>query len=103
VPLDEAAGWDSADLARELAAPVILVVGLRLGCINHALLTVEAIARRGLALAGWIGNRIDPQMLRAAQNIDSLRERIAAPLLGVLPWCERPDPAAHAGHVRLPD
>lgn len=101
VPLAD--DYDSADLARELALPVILVVGLRLGCINHTLLTVEAIERRGLELAGWIGNRIDPHMLRAAQNIDSLRERIPAPLLGVLPWCERPDPAAHAGHVRLPD
>jgi len=101
VPLAD--DYDSADLASELALPVILVVGLRLGCISHALLTVEAIERRGLGLAGWIGNRIDPQMLRAAQNIDSLRERIPAPLLGVLPWCERPDPAAHAGHVRLPD
>jgi dethiobiotin synthetase len=101
VPLAD--DYDSADLATELALPVILVVGLRLGCINHALLTVEAIERRGLKLAGWIGNRIDPQMLRAAQNIDSLCERIPAPLLGVLPWCERPDPAAHAGSLRLPD
>ena len=101
VPLAD--DYDSADLATELALPVVLVVGLRLGCINHALLTVEAIERRGLKLAGWIGNRIDPQMLRAAQNIDSLCERIPAPLLGVLPWCERPDPAAHAGSLRLPD
>jgi dethiobiotin synthetase len=101
VPLAE--DYDSADLAAELGLPVILVVGLRLGCINHALLTVEAIERRGLKLAGWIGNRIDPQMLRAEQNIDSLRERIPAPLLGVLPWSERPEPAAHASHVRLPD
>ena len=101
VPLAD--DYDSADLAAELALPVILVVGLRLGCINHALLTVEAIDRRGLQLAGWIGNQIDPQMLRAAQNIDSLRERIPAPLLGVLPWRERPDPATDAGHLRLPD
>ncbi len=101
VPLAD--DYDSADLAAELALPVILVVGLRLGCINHALLTVEAIDRRGLGLAGWIGNHIDPQMLRAAQNIDSLRERIPAPLLGVLPWRERADPATHAGRLRLPD
>ena len=101
VPLTD--DYDSADLATELALPVILVVGLRLGCISHALLTVEAIERRGLNLAGWIGNRIDPQMLRAEQNIESLRERIAAPLLGVLPWSEHPDPAAHASQVRLPD
>jgi dethiobiotin synthetase len=101
VPLAD--DYDSADLATDLALPVILVVGLRLGCISHALLTVEAIEDRGLKLAGWIGNRIDPQMLRAAQNIDSLRERIHAPLLGVLPWSERPSPVAHAHHVRLPE
>jgi dethiobiotin synthetase len=101
VPL--AGDYDTADLATELALPVILVVGLRLGCINHALLTVEAIEHRGLELAGWIGNRIDPHMLRAEENIESLRERIAAPLLGVLPWSACPDPAAHADHVRLPD
>lgn len=101
VPLAD--DYDSADLAAELALPLILVVGLRLGCINHALLTVEAIERRGLELAGWIGNRIDPHMLRAEQNIDSLRKRIPAPLLGVLPWSEHPDPAAYARHVRLPE
>ena len=82
---------------------MILVVGLRLGCINHALLSVEAIERRGLVLAGWIGNHIDPHMLRPAQNIDSLRTRIPAPLLGVLPWSPERDPAAHAHGLRLPD
>ena len=101
VPL--AGDYDTAALATELALPVILVVGLRLGCINHALLTVEAIEHRGLELAGWIGNRIDPHMLRAEENIESLRERIAVPLLGVLPWSACPDPAAHADHVRFPD
>ncbi len=101
VPLAD--GYDSADLATDLALPVILVVGLRLGCINHALLTVEAIERRGLLLAGWVANRIDPHMLRPEQNIDSLRARIPAPLLGVQPWCETRDPAAHADQLRLPD
>ncbi len=60
VPLDER--YDTADLARILALPVILVVGMRLGCLNHALLTAEAITRRGLTLAGWVANRIDPAM-----------------------------------------
>lgn len=101
VPLAE--DYDSADLAVDLGLPVILVVGLRLGCINHALLSVEAIERRGLVLAGWIGNHIDPHMLRPAQNIDSLRTRIPAPLLGVLPWSPERDPAAHAHDLRLPD
>lgn len=101
VPLAD--DYDTADLAVDLALPVVLVVGLRLGCINHALLTVEAIERRGLRLAGWVGNCIDPKMLRATQNIDSLRARIPAPLLGVLPWSETRDPAAHSDRVRLPD
>lgn len=100
VPLAE--DYDSADLAAELALPVILVVGLRLGCINHALLSVEAIERRGLRLAGWVGNRIDPAMLRVEPNIDSLHARIGAPLLGILPWSAAPDPAAVAGGIRLP-
>ena len=76
---------DSADLAVALALPVILVVGLRLGCINHALLTAEAIAARGLTLAGWVANRNDPDMARADDNIDTLSEHLGAPLLGSVP------------------
>ncbi|MEB0138932.1 MULTISPECIES: dethiobiotin synthase [unclassified Undibacterium] len=83
VPLD--AQIDTADLAQALALPVILVVGLRLGCINHALLTVQAIAARGLRLAGWVANTVDADMLYQAENIAALRARIAAPLLGVIP------------------
>lgn len=83
-----------ADFAQALGAPVVLVVGLRLGCLNHALLTAEAIRRDGLPLAGWIANRIDPQMAAADENLDTLRARLAAPLLGVVPWSARPDPAA---------
>ena len=73
-----------ADLVRALDVPVILVVGLRLGCINHALLSVRAIRDDGCRLVGWIANRIDPAMQCADANLASLRERIAAPLLGVL-------------------
>lgn len=72
------------DLARALRLPVILVVGLRLGCLNHALLSVRAIEGDGCTLAGWIANRIDPAMDHAAANLATLRTRIAAPLLGVL-------------------
>lgn len=82
-----------ADLARALALPVVLVVGLRLGCLNHALLTAEAIRAHGLVLAGWIANRIDPAMACAQENIDFLRERLGAPLLGDVPHQPRPDPA----------
>jgi dethiobiotin synthetase len=66
VPLGKS--YDTADLARDLALPVILVVGMRLGCINHALLTAEAIQARGLQLAGWVANQVDPAMLRLSRT-----------------------------------
>lgn len=91
---------DTADLAERLALPVILVVGMRLGCINHALLTCQAIAARGLAIAGWIANRIDPAMARFDENLAALQERIAAPLLGVIPPACTPQQAAAL--LRLP-
>jgi len=75
-----------ADLAVKLDLPIILVVGMRLGCINHALLTVEAIKSRGLTLAGWVANQIDPDMPMFAENLASLRQRIVAPCLGMVPW-----------------
>ena len=81
-----------ADLARAIAAPVVLVVGLRLGCLNHALLTAEAIRADGLTLAGWVANSIDPQMACREENIDTLRQRLNAPLLGVVPWLAAPEP-----------
>jgi dethiobiotin synthetase len=93
---------DSADLAVALALPVILVVGLRLGCINHALLTAEAIAARGLTLACWVANRIDPGMARADDNIAALRERLGAPLLGSLPRIAGGQPADAAACLDLP-
>jgi dethiobiotin synthetase len=73
-----------ADLVRALGIPVLLVVGLRLGCINHALMSVRTVLADGCELAGWIANRIDPAMASAEANIDTLRERISAPLLGVI-------------------
>lgn len=93
---------DSADLAQTLGLPVILVVGLRLGCLNHALLTVEAIAARGLELAGWVANRIDPAMACFEENLDTLREQIAAPLLGVVAHGASPDPRRVADDLALP-
>ena len=96
------AGRDSADLAVALGLPLILVVGLRLGCINHALLTAEAIAARGLTLAGWVANRIDPTMTRVEENIAALRERIAAPLLGTVPCINGGDPVQGAAFIHLP-
>ena len=95
--------YDSTDLARDLGLPVILVVGMRLGCINHALLTAESIAARKLPLAGWIANQVDPAMLRFEQNVEALTARLPAPLLGILAHqpCARPDPAAAAGSLDL--
>jgi dethiobiotin synthetase len=83
VPLNERE--DTADLAQQLGLPVVLVVGLRLGCINHAMLTVEAIAARGLRLAGWVANTADAHMLNGEANIAALSSRIDAPLLGHVP------------------
>ncbi|OAM75298.1 dethiobiotin synthase [Devosia elaeis] len=76
---------DTADLAQQLGLPVVLVVGVRLGCINHALLTAEAIAARGLALAGWVANSVDADMLNAAATVEAIAARIDAPLLGWVP------------------
>lgn len=75
-----------ADLARCLQLPVILVVGIRLGCINHAVLTAEAIQRDGLPLAGWVANCIDPELPCLEENLATLHERLPAPCLGVVPW-----------------
>jgi len=95
--------WDTADLAQALGLPVILVVGLRLGCINHALLTAEAVRARGLRLLGWIGNAIDPAMPWIAENIAYLRSRLAqqhgAPCLGLVPWLPSTDAASVAAHL----
>ncbi|MBA4111398.1 MAG: dethiobiotin synthase [Leptothrix sp. (in: Bacteria)] len=76
----------SADLAVLLRLPVVLVVGVRLGCLNHALLTQEAILSRGLTLAGWVANRIDPSMVAPDANVDTLRLRLQAPMLADWPW-----------------
>jgi dethiobiotin synthetase len=95
VPLNE--DFDTADFSAALQLDVILVVGLRLGCLSHALLTAEAIAVRGLKLAGWVANQIDPAMPHQADNVLALQDRLAAPLLGVVPWMARPSPAQAAG------
>ena len=84
---------DTADLAQHLALPVILVVGMRLGCLNHALLTAQAVRGRGLKLAGWIANRIDPDMAVAVENIRALAARLDAPLVGEIEFSASPDPA----------
>lgn len=86
-------GESLADLAAAIGSPVLLVVGLRLGCLNHALLTVEAIRRRGLELAGWVGNCLDPAMPELDANVATLDEAVEAPRLGLVPWIEAADHA----------
>lgn len=93
--------FDSADLAAQLNLPVILVVGMRLGCISHALLTVEAIVARGLVLDGWVANTADPDMRFFDENVEALEARIPAPLLGVVPRLEEPTAANAAQYIDL--
>lgn len=94
VPLNDEE--DSADLVQRMNIPVVLVVGMRLGCLNHALLTAEAIASRGLTLAGWVANVVDADMAMLDGNIAALKLRIEAPLLGVVPHSAQPDARAVA-------
>ena len=89
-----------ADLARRFELPAVLVVGLRLGCINHALLSARSILADGCRLVGWIGNTIDPTMERVQENRDTLEARLAVPCLGVLPYSPATDPQALASHLR---
>ena len=91
VVVEGAGGWrvplneheDMADLAQRLGLPVVLVVGMRLGCLNHAVLTAESISHRQLPWAGWVGNHIDPSMEQQAANLDALHRRLPEPCLGV--------------------
>ena len=91
-----------AELVRTLRLPVLLVVGLRLGCLNHALLSARAIAADGAHLAGWIASHVDPHMARVDDNLAMLRERLPAPCWGVLPHAPDPDPAVMARYLRIP-
>lgn len=83
-PFNNGSGMD--EIPVRLKLPVIMVVGLRLGCLNHALLTAEAIKARGLTLAGWVANRIDPDMDEAEANLTTLHSILRSPCLGVIPW-----------------
>ena len=91
-----------SDLAIALQLPVILVVGVRLGCINHALLSAEAILRDGLPLAGWVANLVDPHTSRLEDNLATLRERLPAPCFGFVPHLPAATPAAVAPYLQLP-
>jgi dethiobiotin synthetase len=100
VPLS--ATQDGGDLAVALGLPVILVVGLRLGCLNHAVLTAESIAARGLRLAGWVANHIDPAMPEQQANIAWLQSQLNVPCIADLPHRTVPDAQQMAAHLELP-
>lgn len=110
VVVEGAGGWkvplngeqDMAELCRQLNLPVVLVVGLRLGCINHALLSVEAILASGQPLLGWIANHIDANMSLAEDNIQTLKQRIKAPLLGRIPRLDQVSAETVATYLSLP-
>ncbi|HEX7683808.1 MAG TPA: dethiobiotin synthase [Trinickia sp.] len=103
VPLDDKV--DTADLAAALGLPVVLVVGMRLGCINHALLTADAIAARGLRLVGWVANVVDPAMQFLDENIGAVRLRLErehrTPLLGTVPHLAPPSAERAAKHLAI--
>ena len=88
------------DIALRLRLPVLLVVGMRLGCLNHALLSAVAIRARGLQLAGWVANRIDPAMAAVAESLATLDRRLAAPRWDDLAW--QPDATAPPPRLTLP-
>lgn len=97
VPIDH--HHTMAELVEYLSLPVVLVVGLRLGCLNHALLSVESIKRRNVRLIGWVANQIDPAMARADRNITALRDRIDAPLIGAIPALFSPAAASFSPYL----
>lgn len=88
VPIDQQRSV--ADLVKAMQLPVILVVGLRLGCINHALLTAESIRQRGVKLIGWVANVIDPDMRNLQENVEAIAQRMQAPLLDVIDFINQP-------------
>lgn len=94
-------GWDTADLAVDLGLPVLLVVGLRLGCLNHAALTAEAVRARGLTLAGWVANTVDPSLSHLDDNVRTLQTLLQAPCWGHVPRLTDPAPHAVAQHLTL--
>ena len=90
---------DQVDLVRAFSLPVVMVVGMRLGCINHARLTARAIAADGVSLSGWIACEVDPDMARRDENFALLSARIPVPCWGRLPWRANPDPLELSGFL----
>jgi len=99
VPLNERE--DFSALPKVLAVPVVLVVGIKLGCINHALLTAEAIAGDGVAIVGWVANRLEKDMHGYEENVQTLTQRLRLPLIAEIPFLANPSAAAAAGYINL--
>lgn len=97
VPLNEE--QDVSDIPVNLNLPVILVVGLKLGCINHARLSIQAIQARGCRVVGWIGSQIDPEMTNVDENIKTLKQYLPVQCLGIVPWLENPVSQTVAGYI----
>ncbi|MFC1748204.1 dethiobiotin synthase [Pseudomonadota bacterium] len=110
VIVEGAGGWmvplndfqTMADLAKLMELPIILVVGMRLGCLSHALLTIDAIRHHKLPLAGWVANHIDPEMSRPKENLQTLLEMIDAPLLGRVPYLKKQERHTITKYLKLP-
>ena len=110
VVIEGAGGWrvpinnreSMAEIPKQLNAEVVLVVGLKLGCINHALLTAQAIRSDGLKIAGWVANTMDEDMLRLDENIDTLKQLINEPCLGVIPKLSDKSPQQVATFLTVP-
>ena len=92
-----------SDVAIELALPVVIVVGGRLGCINHAQLTAESMLASGLSVAGWVFNQIDPDLQQLAEVKQSLQSRMPGVLMADIPWQRNPDVVTIAQQLKLPD
>jgi len=109
IVVEGVAGWmaplghviTNEHLAKTLGLPVIMVVGLRLGCLSHALLTARAIEAAGMQLSGWVANTLDPTMERIEENVATLNSRLPAPLLGHIPYLQRVDFTAISAHISL--
>jgi len=107
--IEGAGGWrvplnpreNLSHLVQELKVPVILVVGMRLGCINHALLSAEAIVNDGLQIAGWVANRIDPNMACYEENLATLKARLPFACLGEVPWMPDAEPIEAAAFLDI--
>ena len=109
VVIEGAGGWrvplnaneTLADLPKKMVFPIILVVGMRLGCLNHALLTVEAIQRDGVEIIGWVANQIESEMHAYKENVASLKLLLPVPCLGEIPFMRQPTPLAVAYYLHL--